>query len=212
MVIWFWISISVAKRKNSANFAFGKIQNLLSIGAKTIPFYFKARRLPMNIEEGKSKFIEAWGTFAGGWGINRTMAQVHALLLISPHALTADQVMEELSISRGNVNMNIRALIDWGLVYKQLRSGDRKEYFYAEKDMWNVVKQIIIHRKKKELEPVLKVLEELSCVEKSCPQSECFCNTVQDIKLFSQKANSTLDMLIKADSNWFTGTFLKMIR
>lgn len=166
----------------------------------------------MNITEAKSKFIESWGKMASDWGINRTMAQVHALLLIAPEPLTADGVMEELDISRGNTNMNLRALMDWGLVHKQLRSGERKEYFFAEKDMWTVVRQIIINRKRRELDPMLKVLDEVAGVEENCPESEHFCEVVRDIRKFSHKANQTLDALIKADSNWFTNTFLSMVR
>lgn len=166
----------------------------------------------MNIQEGKEKFIESWGKMASDWGINRTMAQVHALLLIAPEALTADQVMENLHISRGNANMNLRALMDWGLVHKQLKSGERKEFFFAEKDMWTVVRQIIINRKKRELEPMLKVLDEIAGVESNCPESEHFCAVVQDIRRFSHKANQTLDTLIKAESNWFTNMFLNMVR
>lgn len=166
----------------------------------------------MNWVEGKEKFIQTWGTLGTNWGVNRTMAQIHALLLIAPEALSADDIMEELQISRGNANMNIRALMDWGLVYKELRPGDRKEYFIAEKDMWKVVRQIIMNRKKKELEPMLKALDELSGVEGESEEAVAFIKAIQDIKLFSSKADATLDSLVKADSNWFVGTFLKLIR
>jgi DNA-binding transcriptional regulator GbsR (MarR family) len=166
----------------------------------------------MEYQEGKEKFIQAWGTIGSEWGINRTMAQVHALLLLAPNALSADEIMEELQISRGNANMNVRALIDWGLVYKELKTGDRKEYFYAEKDMWTVIKQVIINRKKKELEPMTKILDELTQVEGTSAEAQEFIKVVQDIKIFSNKADKTLDALIKADSNWFIGTFMKMIR
>ena len=166
----------------------------------------------MEVREGKEKFIEAWGKMATEWGINRTMAQVHALLLISPDPLTADQVMADLDISRGNANMNLRALMDWGLVHKQLKAGERKEYFFAEKEMWTVVRQIIIQRKKRELEPMLKVLDEVASVEEKCPESKQYNEVVSDIRMFSHKANQTLDTLIKADSNWFTNIFLRMVR
>lgn len=166
----------------------------------------------MNLSEGKEKFIQSWGALGSSWGINRTMAQIHALLLISPQALCAEDIMEALKISRGNANMNIRALMDWGLVYKELRSGERREFFIAEKDMWDVVRKIIIQRKKKELEPMLKVLEELANVEGNGTEVETFTRVIQDIRLFSTKADATLDTLVKADSNWFVGTFLKMIR
>ncbi|HQU59605.1 MAG: transcriptional regulator [Phaeodactylibacter sp.] len=166
----------------------------------------------MTLQEGKDKFIQSWGALGSSWGINRTMAQIHALLLISPQALSAEDIMEELKISRGNANMNIRALIDWGLVYKELKAGERKEFFVAEKDMWEVVKNIIIQRKKKELEPMLKVLDEISSIDEAGPKSEEFVQIIREIKLFSSKADSTLDSLIKADSNWFVGTFMKMIK
>ena len=166
----------------------------------------------MEWQEGKDKFLQAWGTLGTSWGINRTMAQIHALLMISPEARSADDVMDELKISRGNANMNIRALMDWGLVYKELRAGDRREYFIAEKDMWKVVRQIILNRKKKELDPMLKVLEEINNIDESTPQGEALARTVRDLKVFSSKADSTLEMLVKADSNWFVGTFMKMIK
>ncbi len=166
----------------------------------------------MELLEGKEKFIQAWGALGSNWGVNRTMAQIHALLLLSPASLSAENIMEELKISRGNANMNIRALIDWRLVYKELKPGERKEYFVAEKDLWEVVKQIIIQRKKKELEPMIKVLDEISSVEGDDEAAEEFVKMVREIKLFSSKAGSTLDTLVKADSNWFVGTFLKMIR
>jgi DNA-binding transcriptional regulator GbsR (MarR family) len=102
--------------------------------------------------------------------------------------------------------------MDWGLVHKELKPGERKEYFSAEKDMWEVVRQIIIHRKKKELEPMLKVLDDIVSVENECPESEEFCKVIRDIKLFSNKADSTLDKLVHADSNWFIGTFMKMVK
>lgn len=166
----------------------------------------------MTFQEGKDRFIQSWGALGSSWGINRTMAQIHALLLVSPEAMSADDIIDELKISRGNANMNIRALIDWGLVHKELKPGERREFFIAEKDMWEVVKQIIIQRKKKELEPMIKVLDELSSVEANDERSEAFNEVIKDIKLFSSKADSTLDTLVKADSNWFVGTFLKMIK
>lgn len=166
----------------------------------------------MDFSEGKEKFLQSWGALGSSWGINRTMAQIHALLLISPEALSADDVMEELKISRGNVNMNLRALIDWGLVYKELRAGERREFFVAEKDMWTVVKNIIIQRKKRELEPMIKVLDELANVQGEDERAQEFVKVVKEIRLFSNKADATLDSLVKAESNWFMGTFLKMIK
>jgi DNA-binding transcriptional regulator GbsR (MarR family) len=173
-----------------------------------IPLSFKI----MDLQEGKRKFIESWGKMAGGWGISPAMAQVHALLLVSPEPISADQVKSELDISTGNVSMNLRSLLDWGLIYKEASPNCRKELYYAEKDLWTVIRQIIINRKKRELEPVLQVLDELAAVQDNCPQSQHFCNVVNDIRKFTHKANSTLDTLIKAESHWLGGAFLNMVR
>lgn len=166
----------------------------------------------MNYEDGKNKFIQSWGTLGSSWGISRTMAQIHALLLLSPSPLSADEVMSHLQISRGNANMNLRALIDWQLVYKEHKQGERREFFVAEKDMAKVVKCIIIQRKKRELEPMLRILDDLTGVEGADKEAEEMRKVVKDLKLFSHKADSALDALVKADSNWFFSTFLSMIR
>src|SRR6201989_2564144 len=119
----------------------------------------------MELPEAKQKFIESWGKLGSEWGINRTMAQVHALLLITPDALTTEEIMEQLSISRGNANMTLRDLINWGLIEKQLKPGERKEYFYADKDTWNIARQVAKERRKRELDPIIKILDELTKVE-----------------------------------------------
>jgi len=166
----------------------------------------------MELSEAQNKFLESWGKLGSQWGISRTMAQLHALLLISPKAMCADDIMSRLVISRGNANMNLRALIDWGLVYKVLKPGERKEFFVAEKDMWQVFIQILKHRKKRELEPILEVLDDLSLVKNQCTESEEFCQIVRDLKLLTNKADSTLDNLINTDSKKFVGMFLNMIK
>ena len=121
----------------------------------------------MKLEDAKFKYIQTWGSLATSWGINKTMAQVHALLLVSTKPLSAEDIMEALQISRGNVNMNVRALIDWGIVQKEFVAGERKEFFVADKDIWELFKQITKERKKREIEPVLKVLEDLQQIEES---------------------------------------------
>ena len=166
----------------------------------------------MTVQEKKEKFVQSWGSIGSNWGINRTMAQIHALLLVSSKPLSAMEIKQELQISVGNANMNIRALIDWGLVHKELIPGHRKEFFIAEKDMWEVVKRIIIQRKKKELEPILRLLNDVGEVDPADKDAEEFARVIKDLQLYSNKVDSTLDTLINADSNWFVGTFMKMIR
>ena len=168
----------------------------------------------MKLTEAKQQFISSWGAFGTHWGINRTMAQIHALLLISPEPMTQDDMMEELNISRGNTNMNIRELINWGLVERVLLSGERKEYFTAEKDIWKVVRQIVKERKKRELEPMLQLLDKLENVEgdKRDKHVKTFLDTVSSIKKLGRQADKTLDMMIKAEESWFLGTMMKLFK
>jgi DNA-binding transcriptional regulator GbsR (MarR family) len=168
----------------------------------------------MKLTEARQQFISSWGAFGTHWGINRTMAQIHALLLVSPDPLTQDDIMEGLDISRGNTNMNIRELINWGLVERVLLPGERKEYFSAEKDIWKVVRQIVKERKKRELEPMLQLLDRLEEVEgdKRDKHVKTFVETVSSIKKLGKQADKTLDVMIKAEENWFVGNLLKLFK
>jgi DNA-binding transcriptional regulator GbsR (MarR family) len=168
----------------------------------------------MKLNEARQQFIASWGAFGTYWGINRTMAQIHALLLISPDPLSQEDVMEKLEVSRGNVNMNIRELIDWGLVERTIIPGERKEFFVAEKDIWKVATQIIKERKKRELDPMLKLMDQLAAVEgdKRDKEVKQFVDTMQGIKRFGNQADKMLDVLVKADENWFVGTLLKFFK
>ena len=167
----------------------------------------------MKLEEAKQQFINSWGAFGTQWGINRTMAQIHALLLISTAPVTQDNIMEQLSISRGNVNMNIRDLIGWGLVERIIVSGERKEYFTADKNIWKVATQIIKERKKRELDPMLKLLSLLEIIDdKKEKDAKEFLTVVGDIKKLGSHADSLLDLMIKAEENKFINGVLKIFK
>lgn len=164
----------------------------------------------MQYVEAKHKFIQAWGTLGSNWGINKAMAQIHALLIISPEPLTADEIMEELQMSRGNVNMNVRALMDWGIVNKENRVGDRKDYFIADKDIWELARQVSRERRKREIEPIIKVLGQVLSVEGSGKQVEEFKAVTNELKDFSEKVDGVLDKFVKSDQNWFIKLLMKM--
>ena len=168
----------------------------------------------MKLAEAKQQFIASWGAFGTHWGINRTMAQIHALLLVSAEPLSQDDLMEQLNVSRGNANMNIRELIDWGLVDRIIIPGERKEYFSAEKDIWKVATQIVKERKKRELNPMLKLLENLEEVDgdKKDKHVKQFTDTIHGIKRFGLQADKMLDVLVKADENWFVGSLMKLFK
>ncbi len=163
----------------------------------------------MHLAEGKAKFIESWGALGTNWGVSRTMAQVHALLMVSSRPLCCDQIMEHLKISRGNANMNIHALMDWELAHKVLKPGDRKDYYEAEKDVIAMLKHIILQRKRRELDPMVKVLEEISLVESHCHESAEFCRMVRELKQFSRKADTTLENILASKSNWLYQAMFK---
>ncbi|CAA0254141.1 GbsR/MarR family transcriptional regulator [Tenacibaculum maritimum] len=167
----------------------------------------------MNLEDAKLKYIHTWGSLATNWGINKTMAQVHALLLVSTTPLSAENIMEALKISRGNVNMNVRALIDWGIVRKEFIAGERKEFFVADKDIWELLKQITKERKKREIEPVLKILQELQDeVEETSEEVTKFKKVMRDLSSVTTKVNGILDKVIKADEHWLLSNFTKIIK
>ncbi len=116
---------------------------------------------PKELIESQDEFIRVWGQMASAWGISRTMAEVHALLYITGDELCADDVMERLAISRGNASISLRALLDWGVIQRAHRKGDRKDYFVAEQDVWTMFRAIVRGRLKREVEPLVASLFEL---------------------------------------------------
>ena len=166
----------------------------------------------MQLEDAKLKYIHTWGSLATSWGVNKTMAQVHALLLVSTKPLSAEDIMETLQISRGNVNMNVRALIDWGIVQKELVIGERKEFFVATKDIWELFKQITKERKRREVEPVLKVLTELQEIEDDSEEALEFKKVLNDLSKVTTTVNNILDKTIKADEHWLLSNFTKIVK
>ena len=113
----------------------------------------------------RDEFVAQWGAMGSAWGINRTMAQIHALLMTSDRPMTTDEVMDDLKISRGNAHQNLRELVGWGLVRSVIRKGERKEYFESEKDVWRMFCIVARERKRREVEPALKALR--TCEEQT---------------------------------------------
>ena len=117
------------------------------------------------LSEARDNFVSQWGAIGSAWGINRTMAQIHALLITAPASLSTDDVMAELRISRGNAHANLRDLASWGLIRSVVRKGERKEFFEAEKDVWKMFCIILRERRRRELRPAMDVLKE--CAERT---------------------------------------------
>jgi HTH-type transcriptional regulator, glycine betaine synthesis regulator len=116
---------------------------------------------PKALIEAQDRFIAVWGQMAGAWGISRTMAEVHALLYITGQDLCTDDIMDRLEISRGNASMSLRALLEWGIVERSHKRGDRKEYFRAEQDVWAMFRAIVRERITREVDPLLASMHEI---------------------------------------------------
>src|SRR3954452_18257359 len=114
---------------------------------------------PGRPDDAVRQFVEHWGMMARSWGINATMGELFALLYIHGGEWTADALRQWLRISRGNVSMNLRELMSWGVVHKVHRQGERREFYRAEADVWTLFRRILSERKRRELDPTLVVLE-----------------------------------------------------
>lgn len=111
--------------------------------------------------EAQDRFIASWGRMGSVWGISRTMAEVHALLYITGEPMCTDEIMDRLRVSRGNVSMSVRSLLEWAVVEKVRQPGDRKEYYQAEQDVWSMLRAIARERIKREVDPLLDALDEI---------------------------------------------------
>lgn len=116
------------------------------------------KKPPSALDRSKALFIRRWGELSGYWGINRTMAELHALLYISAEPLCTDDIMAALQISRGNTSMNLRQLVNWGLIGRVHKKADRKEYFIAEINVWEMFQTIVRERRRREVEPIIETI------------------------------------------------------
>ena len=145
------------------------------------------------LEAAREQFILEWGRMSSSWGINRTMAQIHALLFITGDALSADDIMERLQISRGNASMNLRDLMDWGIVRRFRRKGERKDIYVSDSDPWEMFVRVARERKRRELDPTAAAIKE--CIGKlpSADKSE-------DAETFRKRLNGLLEIFDLIDA------------
>ncbi len=122
------------------------------------------------LEQVQDHFVLEWGRMSSSWGINRTMAQIHALLFITGEALTVDEIMDQLHISRGNASMNLRDLIDWGIVRRFRRPGERKDTYASDQSAWQMFARIVRERKRREIDPTVGSIKE--CLSKLDPADD----------------------------------------
>ena len=165
----------------------------------------------MKLAEAKMEFVQTWGAIGSSWGIPRSMAQIHALLLASNSPLSTEDVMDTIKISRGNVNINMRELINWNLVTKQHKLGERKEFFTANNNIMAMAQNIVEERKKRELAPVLNLLDNFKKekIEGDKEEVAHFKKLVEELDDFIKQLDQLSEIWLKLKDNYF---FKKMIK
>lgn len=117
------------------------------------------RDQPIGLRLVEDQFILEWGRMSTSWGINRTMAQIQALLLITGRPFCMDEIVERLRISRGNASMNLRDLVDWGVIRRFRPTGARKDLYVSDQDVWQMFTSVIRERKRREIDPTVEAIK-----------------------------------------------------
>ncbi len=161
----------------------------------------------------KDDFVTQWGALGSQWGINRTMAMIHALLLVSPKPLTTDQIMADLSVSRGNANTNLRDLVSWGLIRQVIVKGERKDHYEAEKDTWKIFCTVARERKRRETEPASQVLKD--CIDRSKDlqslEAQELHKQLTALNDFVMLANSIMEKIASKEQSTLLPKILKLL-
>ncbi|MCL4118058.1 UNVERIFIED_CONTAM: hypothetical protein GTU68_038552 [Idotea baltica] len=141
------------------------------------------------------------------------MAQIQSLLFISTKPLSMEEIMEELQISRGNTSMNLRQLMDWGIVSKESIRGERKEYFTTEKDVQELARHIAKERSRREIKPVIKVLKDVSSIkDDGTEKTKELIKQTKALHDLTQNADAMINKLVSQDQNWITKSIIKLFK
>jgi len=169
---------------------------------------------PAALSEARDQFVSQWGVIGSAWGVNRTMAQIHALLITAPAALSTDDIMQELKISRGNAHSNLRDLVSWGLVRSVVRKGERKEFFEAEKDVWKMFCIIIRERRRREMRPAQAVLKECLSRTKSLRGAEAaaFNKQLKHLSDFLELTDGVITKITQSEQSKVVPWALKFLK
>ena len=163
----------------------------------------------MTLTPATQKFILHWGEMGARWGINRTVAQIHALLYIAPQPLCAEEVAETLSIARSNVSTSLRELQGWHIVKIVHVLGDRRDHFESTKDVWEMFRTVLNERKRRECDPTLALLRE--CVAEGERGGAKEAHTHERL-LAMQSFFETMLGWYEQMSRWPTGTVRKFVK
>ena len=147
----------------------------------------------MKLTETMTKFVLHWGEMGNRWGVNRSVAQIHALLYLSPDALTAEEVADTLGLARSNVSNGLKELQAWELISIAHVLGDRRDHFQAEQDVWSMLKKVVEGRKRREIDPTIDLLRK--CVDDMADEQD----TPKEVR---ERITGTLEFL-EETSKWY---------
>lgn len=151
----------------------------------------------MELTETVENYILSWGEMGSRWGVNRTVAQIHALLYLSPQPLCADEIAETLSIARSNVSTSLRELKNYGLIKTTHVLGDRRDHFEAHQDIWEMFRVIVEERKKREVDPMLRILEQCAAGAENDPDTPPETKArIENMRTFLEEMNSWYSKVI----------------
>jgi DNA-binding transcriptional regulator GbsR (MarR family) len=157
----------------------------------------------------QQKFILHWGEMGTRWGINRTVAQIHALLFISPKPLHADQIVEALAVARSNVSTSLRELQGWGIVRLVHVLGDKRDHFESMKDVWEMFRVVLDERKKREIDPTSAMLR--ACIAEAEKNKETDKYTEQKLRELADFFDLTTAWYGQI-RQWPTGALTKFVK
>lgn len=158
----------------------------------------------------KEKFIHRWGELCTNWGAHRNQGLVQGLLLVSPDPLDCDQIAKEISLSVSCVKAQLKHLEDWKLVDRVKEGSSRKVKFQAEKNVWRMFQLIVKHRKERELDPMLELLQEICKESDSSRESREVQKLANDFYHFSAKADKALDRICDLDESLIARTLFRL--
>src|SRR6516165_690928 len=146
----------------------------------------------MKLSPVQQKFVLHWGEMGTRWGINRTVAQIHALLFVSPKPLNAEEIAETLNVARSNVSNSLKELQTWRIVKLVHVMGDKRDHFESMKDVWEMFRVVLDERKRREIDPTIALLE------------ECLANPAKDGDKFTEERLRELHRFFKTTTAWYT--------
>jgi DNA-binding transcriptional regulator GbsR (MarR family) len=157
----------------------------------------------------QEKFILHWGEMGTRWGINRTVAQVHALLFMSPKPLTAEEITETLAVARSHVSNSLKELQSWGIVRLVHVMGDKRQHFESMKEVWEMFRVVLDERKKREIDPTLRLLRE--CIEEAEQGKGADPYTEAQLRKLNEFFETTSAWYLQI-RNWPTAALMKFMR